>query len=144
MPLEPPDFQKAWWEKGCIRLHDCNDPSLVLQLVQEHSHVVAPPLPSPLPVDPELIEKERQKTRESLLHQYDGYLRSWVGAVARTRQCDTGKANQTRKDILQKVRKRQDAVDPTLVMEWFLELLDWTEEETNQLKAVMQSTSTYK
>jgi tRNA uridine 5-carbamoylmethylation protein Kti12 len=138
MSLESPNVQKACWEQGSIRLHACYDPSLVLQEIQENSHVVAPPLPPP-PVDPERIEKERQKTRESALHQYDGCLRSWVGAVARIRRSDTGKANKTRKNILQKLRERQDTVDATLVVEWFLEVLvDWTEEETLQLKAAMQ------
>jgi tRNA uridine 5-carbamoylmethylation protein Kti12 len=142
MSLEPPDPKKAPWEQGSIRLHAhaCNAASsLVLQLIEtEASHVVAPPPP---PVDPELLEHERRKTRESVLHQYDGYLRSWVGIVARIRRSDTTRANQARKDILQKLKKREDStVDPTLVMEWFLKEMDWTEEETCPLKTAMQST----
>jgi len=124
MALEPPDPQKASREQGCIL---------------KQSQAVLPPPP---PVDPQVLERERQKTRESLLHTYDGYLRAWVGTVAQIRRSDTGKANAARKDILQRLRKCEDTLDASVVMDWFVEQVcvsGWTDKEMTQLKTAMQS-----
>ena len=135
MSFEVPDPQKASWEDGWIHCKDAKNVSL--ELVLQQSQLVPPP------VDPEILEQERRKTRESLLHTYDSYLRAWVGAVARIRQSDVGKANAARKSVLQKLRKVQDTKDSaTLIMQWFQEqtgVSDWNEEERAQLTSAMRS-----
>ena len=140
MSFEAPDPVKASWEQGWIHCTDnCN--SISMEQIMENSRVVQPPPP---PIDPEILEAERRKTRESLLHTYDGYLRGWVSAVAQIHRADAGAANQARRDILQKLRKQNDCIDsPATVMEWFVEQVcssSWTSDEINELKTAMQST----
>lgn len=140
MKLEPPDPAKANWEQGHIHLK-VNDTSSIISLddIKNMSRRVKPPPP---PVDPEVLEEERRKTRESQIHTYDGYLRSWVGAVARIRRTDTGKANAARKDILQRLRNQEDTVDSSMLQEWFIAQVctanSWSEREANELETAIQ------
>ena len=98
--------------------------------------------PPPPPVDIELLEEERRKTRESWLHAWDQQLRSWVGQVASISRKDTGHANRARKDLLQMLRKEAQQPqkgEPTdlpaaaQIAGWFMESMGvcntWSEEQ---------------
>lgn len=139
MAFEAPDPNKASWEEGWIHCHNAKDISL--HTILNHSQVVKPPPP---PVDLEALERERQRTRESILHTYDGCLRSWVAVVARIRRQDAGKANAARKNILQSLRKDDINMDSAArVVNCFVEQAcsssEWTDEEITQLKTAMQT-----
>lgn len=141
MQIEQPNPEKAAWERACIRL-DCLssiDSETLLQRIIQASQPALPPSP---PDDPTVLDEERRKTRESLLHQYDTRLRTWVGAVARIRRSDVGKANEARKEILQQLRSKSENQTPTEVRDWYVERVvtpEWTDEDKSQLKTVMES-----
>lgn len=140
MSLEVPDPVKASWEQGWVHFTN-NSNTISIEQIMENSQVVHPPPP---PVDPEILEAERRKTRESLLHTYDGYMRGWVSAVAQMHRSDAGPANKARKDILQKLRNQKDNIaSPASVMEWFVGHVcssSWTSDEIEVLKTAMQTT----
>jgi tRNA uridine 5-carbamoylmethylation protein Kti12 len=142
--LEPPDPKKATWEQAVVRL-DGNQHSTqenmdqLSRFVQDISTLCEP---VEAPVDPEMerqrIESERHRTRESVLHRVDQYLRCCVQSVAKVRPRAAGQANKVRKQVFQTIKSSDDGLsygDMSWVKEAFLEGittgegLSWSEAE---------------
>lgn len=142
--LEPPG--KEPWEQCFLRIQnlpqdniDASELQEVLQFLTRHeTHTPVPPPPPP--IDPERLEEERRKTRESWLHGWDQRLRKWVGLVAQVSRRDTGQANKARKALLVKLREVQQGNEdlPSLeqVLSWFLEEMkvSWSNAQTEQFR----------
>jgi antirestriction protein len=87
-------------------------------------------------VDLEELERARQATRESRLHQYDQLMRSWVSEVASMDKQSARVANDARKEMLADLRSRQDESIESLVKDFCRAVSkEWSSEQ----KQVLQS-----
>lgn len=159
--LEAPG--KESFERCFLRVHDVHslwDPfkelsSSTPSCLSDIQHFIfrdsqksyAPVLPPSPPIDTELLEEERKKTRESWLHSWDQRLRLWVGNVARISRQDTPKANQARKELLKDLRQQLNETNdikdlPTAlqISQWFLNEVgaQWSENQSRQFQIAMQ------
>jgi predicted kinase len=143
--LQPPG--KENFEHCFLRIHNLPTETsappyeaireFVTRRCMENYEPVPPPPP---PIDWEQLEEERRKTRESWLHGWDQRLRKWVGLVAQIARKDTGKANQSRKTLLTKLRQEQQGESelPTegTIAAWFWQEMqvEWTETQIEQFQ----------
>jgi tRNA uridine 5-carbamoylmethylation protein Kti12 len=122
--MEPPDPKKATWEQAVLRLdtngsnnnnHNDNQenthsiPKQLARFVHDIATLTEPVCP---PVDParerQRIESERHRTRASVLHRVDQYLRCCVTSVAKVRPRSARHANQVRKQVFRTQKLTSD------------------------------------
>jgi tRNA uridine 5-carbamoylmethylation protein Kti12 len=102
---EPPDADKASWEVNHCRLSEVTTIDDIGRYLQSSAFQ---PVQPPPPDRTESQQAEREKTRANVLHQCDGFLRTFVGCVAKIHRGSVQDANQARKKILQDLKNEQN------------------------------------
>ena len=138
--LEPPNGDRVYWE-NCWTKVDGGDGGVDNNLRQiqswlstnnESLYAVQRPAPE---IDPEEIERERIATRENRIHQIDQTSRKWIGRVAQIDRKATGKANDSRKKLIQRIKTEDLAIEDMVAA--FCEGVceDWTHDNRAKLEA---------
>ena len=107
------------WEQYWMKINNDSTFSEIIEFIRNCDAIV--PIEDG-EVDPELLEQEQEKTRQSRRHNIDQTLRSWVGRVARIDKSLARKANLARKEIIQR-SKQQGEESVESLSETFLDFV---------------------